>query len=144
MGQLTAQNNEKARFAQVYIMETEDGLLSLHGLALAQSLRDTVLIFFGNMLKELNAKVKVFCHAPSLHDPDISIMLRCASNVPTRTYNDSGVSEVAASIRRGTIVNAPRQMFVHLRSQIAIWLTSLFTTSFCRKEVNSVRLLTFS
>ena len=81
MGPLIPKNNENARFAQVYIMETEDQLRAWHGLAFAQSLPEPLLIGLGNMLKEHNAYAKVFRQAASLHDPDVTIMLRCASNL---------------------------------------------------------------
>ena len=116
MGPLIPNNNEKARFAQVYIMETEDQLRTWHGLAFAQSLREPLLISLGNMLKEHNAYAKVFRQAASLHDPDVTIMLHCESNVDPRTYNVPRVSEVAAFIPGGTNVNAPRQILVHLRT----------------------------
>ena len=66
MGPLIPKNNEKARFAQVYIMETEDQLRTSHGLAFAQSLREPWLIGLGNRLKEHNAYAKVFPQAASL------------------------------------------------------------------------------
>ena len=116
LGPLIPKNNEKARFAQVYIMETEDQLRVWHGLAFAQSLRDPWLIGLGNMLKEHNAYAKVFRQAASLHDPDVTIMRRCASNVDPRTYNVPRVSEVAAFIPAGTNINAPRQILVHLQT----------------------------
>ena len=136
MGPLISKNNEKARFAQIYIMETEDQLRTSHGLTFAQSLREPLLIGLGNMLKEHHAYAKVFRQAASLHDPDVTIMLRCASNVDPRTYNVPRVSQVAAFIPVGKIVNAPRKCWciyepeVSSVSQISIRLRTHFITSF--------------
>ena len=110
MGPLIPKNNEKARFAQVYVMETEDQLRAWHGLAFAQSLREPLLIGLGNMLQEHNAYAKIFRQAAPLHNPDVTIMLRCASNVDPRTYNVFRVSQVAAFIPADTNVNASRQL----------------------------------
>ena len=74
------------------------------------------MISLGNMLKEHNAYAKVFRQAASLHNPDATIMLRCASNVDPRFYNVPQVNEVAAFILGGTNLYAPRQILVHLRT----------------------------
>ena len=125
MGPLVPKNNEKTRFAQVYVAETEDQLRAWHGLAFAQSLREPLLIGLGNMSKEHNAYAKAFRQAAPLHDPDVIIMLRCASNVDPRTYNVPWISEVAAFIPAGTNVNAPRQIFVHLQTGGVMRITDL-------------------
>ena len=74
MGPLIPYTNQKARFAHVHIMETEDPLRAWHGLAFAQSLREPLLMGLGNMLKAHSAYAKVFRQSASLRDPDETIV----------------------------------------------------------------------
>ena len=114
MGPLTPGENQPPRFAQVYILETEDQLKAWQGLPLSSELREDLLRQLGAMLNTHNAYVQVFQHAAELEVPNVTILLRCNANVDPRTYNVPRVSDIAAFIPDGTHVAAPRSIAVRM------------------------------
>ena len=114
MGPLTPGENQPPRFAQVYILETEDQLKAWQGLPLSSELREDLLRQLGAMLNTHNAYVQVFQHAAELEVPNVTILLRCNANVDPRTYNVPRVSDIAAFIPDGSHVAAPRSIAVRM------------------------------
>ena len=114
MGPLTPGENQPPRFAQVYILETEDQLKAWQGLPLSSELREDLLRQLGAMLNTHNAYVQVFQHAAELEVPNVTILLRCNANVDPRTYNVPRVSDIAAFIPDGTHVAAPHSIAVRM------------------------------
>ena len=114
MGPLTPGENQPPRFAQVYILETEDQLKAWQGLPLSSELREDLLRQLGAMLNTHNAYVQVFQHAAKLEVPNVTILLRCNANVDPRTYNVPRVSDIAAFIPDGSHVAAPRSIAVRM------------------------------
>jgi hypothetical protein len=105
-------------FAQLYVLDNYAIATAVKGMKFGDKLKEDLLVFLAEMLKQENAYVRVFRQAASRDVPELQVHIYGRPGRQARSYNRPRAAEIAVFIpseRSAEVQSNPRDIVVHKR-----------------------------